>query len=302
MLLFGLTIAALMAQAPPAKKVTRQEFEAKLHYQRGKIELSGGIATLKLDENFRFLNGEDAEKVLTEAWGNPPGSGALGIIFPAKMSALDDGSWGVIITYQDDGFVNDDDADKMDYGKLLEEMKTESREANEERKKEGYEPVEVIGWAAPPRYDRAAHKLYWAKELKFGKSPEHTLNYNIRVLGRRGVLVLNAVASKSDLLVVQTEIPKLLPMVEFEAGSRYSDFVPSADKVAVYGVGALVAGKLAAKAGMLKWLFGILIAAKKPLILALVGLGAYLKRFLRRRKPEPESAVAIEPEPAADSQ
>ena len=67
--------------------------------------------------------------------------------------------------------------------------------ANEEREKQGFERVTLIGWAEPPSYDAAAHKLYWAKELAFADNPDHTLNYNIRVLGRRGVLVLNAYAS-----------------------------------------------------------------------------------------------------------
>ena len=56
----------------------------------------------------------------------------------------------------------------------------------------------------PPSYDAAAHKLYWAKELMFGTDMDHTLNYNIRVLGRRGVLVLNAVAEMKQLAVIRT--------------------------------------------------------------------------------------------------
>ena len=98
--------------------------------------------------------------------------------------------------------------------RLLAEMKKDVLEANPERKKAGYGTVELVGWAAPPDYDQNAKKLYWAKELRFEGGGETTLNYNIRALGRRGVLVLNAVvASKSQLAVVEKEMPKLLPML-----------------------------------------------------------------------------------------
>ncbi len=50
--------------------------------------------------------------------------------------------------------------------------------------------------AAPPRYeDAATHKLYWAKELNFEGDSGDTLNYSICMLGRKGVLELNAIAS-----------------------------------------------------------------------------------------------------------
>jgi uncharacterized membrane-anchored protein len=37
--------------------------------------------------------------------------------------------------------------------------------------------------------------MYWAKEINFGGDSENTLNYNIRVLGRKGVLLLNFIAA-----------------------------------------------------------------------------------------------------------
>lgn len=70
--------------------------------------------------------------------------------------------------------------------------------SNEERRKQGFPTVRLIGWAEPPSYDQAANKMYWAKELAFSDSVARTLNYSIRILGRRGVLVLNAVAAMAQ--------------------------------------------------------------------------------------------------------
>src|SRR5690606_35640129 len=135
------------------------------------------------------------------------------------------------------------------------------------------------GWAAPPRYDAAAKKLYWAKEIKFGDSTEHTLNYNIRLLGRRGVLVLNVVAGMNQLKIVEATTPEILAAVNFQEGHRYADFREGTDKVATYGLAALVAGGVAAKAGFFKGLLVAALAMKKFLIIGLIALAAGVKKF-----------------------
>src|SRR4051812_21520311 len=159
------------------------------------------MATIRLPKSFRFLGPEGSRRLLTEAWNNPPeaAQGVLGMLVPARVSPLTQEGWGIVITYDDDGYVNDSDAASIDYNKLLREMQSATAEANEERRKQGRRPVTLVGWAEPPAYDAAAHKLYWAKELAFDNRPEHTLNYNIRILGRRGVLVLNAVSDMKQL-------------------------------------------------------------------------------------------------------
>ena len=121
---------------------------------------------------------------------------------------------------------------KIDYDEMLADMKDGTKEENAARKEAGYGAVDLVGWAVPPRYDGASKKLYWAQELAFEGNQDHTVNYDIRVLGRRGYLSLNAVAGMSELPVVQTGMQQLLTMTEFDAGARYADFDESTDKVA----------------------------------------------------------------------
>ncbi len=153
----------------------------------------------------------------------------------------------------------------------------------------------MIGWAAPPRYDKDSHKLFWARELSFGGDPEHTLNYDIRALGRRGVLSLNAVASMGQLQMVEKDMQQVLAFVEFNEGHRYGDYVGGADKVAAYGIGALIAGKVAAKAGLFKLLLVLLAKSWKLLIIAIPLLGLLSKKLLSgRRKEEPVATSVAE--------
>ncbi len=265
--------------------LTPGQIEAQLRYQTGRVTVSRGLATLDLPADFRYLDPRQADLVL-RGWGNPPGSQTIGMLVPAGVRVLSREGWGVIISYAEDGYVKDDDASKIDYADLLANMQRATRDANPERAKAGYPTAELVGWAEPPRYDSVAHKLYWAKDFKFSDDSSHTLNYNIRVLGRRGVLVLNAVASMDRLTAVKQDMAKVIGFVEFNEGHRYADFVPGSDKVAEYGIAALVAGGLAAKAGLFKVLLGALIAMKKLLIVGIAAVAAFFRKLFRRGSPD----------------
>ncbi len=277
--------AAYAQDAATAKKDEVQQFVDSLHFETGKVSVPKASATLALTPDFRFLDAHDSQRVLEQLWGNPPDSDVLGMLVPTSTSLADpSGSWAVVITYVADGYVSDADASKIDYAKMLKDMQDGASEANEERKKQGYPAVDIVGWATPPHYDAAANKIYWARELSFGDAHEHTLNYDIRVLGRNGYLSLNAVAGMSRLETVQSQMPNVLAMTEFDQGQRYADFNASTDKIAAYGIGALVAGAIAAKAGLFAKLLVLLVALKKFAIIGIAALGAGLRKIFSRKQ------------------
>lgn len=291
---FSIVMLSLMAVLPASaekQSISQEEAEALvsgLKFQQGEITLHDGLATLRVPEGFRFLHGPDAQTVLVKLWGNPPGSAdPLGMLMPDGVSPLTKDSWAVIMTYEPDGYVSDKDAEKINYNDLLGEMQKSVASANEERQKAGYEPVSLVGWAKAPRYDNQTHKLYWAKELKFGSQLENTLNYNIRMLGRGGVLVLNAVAEMSQLTEIEQATPEILKAIDFNPGHRYADFNPKSDKMAEYGLAALVAGTATAaavKLGFFKALWVAIIAAKKFIVIGVVALAASIRKLFKRKQ------------------
>lgn len=275
------------APAPAAKRMTAEEFVASLKFLQGEIKLPGGMATLNVPPNFRYLGPQDAARVLEDAWGNPKGQHPLGMLFAANVSPLTRDAWGIIITFAEDGYVSDKDADQIKYDKLLADMQASVAAGNTQRKAQGYPTLALVGWATAPRYDQATHKLFWAKELAFADNPEHTLNYNVRVLGRHGVLVLNAVAGMRQLAQIEQVMPQVVAFTDFSAGHRYADFQPGTDRLATYGIAALIAGGIAAKAGLFAKLFALLLVAKKFILLGLVAVIAFLKKILGRTKSLP---------------
>ena len=251
-------------------------------YKYGKVVLKDGLAELDIPEGFKFLDSKQSKYVLSDLWGNPP-SEVIGLLFPKEISPISDNfTYAVEITYSNDGYINDDDAKDLDYNDLLEEMQTDTKASNKERKEQGYLEIELVGWASKPYYDEAEKKLHWAKELKFEGEEINTLNYNIRVLGRKGYLNLNAIGTIDILPEFNKDVNKIINSVHFTEGNKYADFNPEFDEVAAYGIGGLIAGKLLAKAGF----FALILKFWKIIALGVVGAFSIFKKKIFGSKKE----------------
>lgn len=272
------------------------EFEASLNRQTGVIPLPRGHATLNVPEGFFFLDATDSNRVLVDIWGNPPDSTVDGMLFPEGASPFQSDGWGAVITYEDTGYVSDEDATSIDYDMLIDAMREAAQEENPTRVEQGYPTIDIVGWAAQPRYDAAAHKLYWAKELTFGDGAEHVLNYDMRVLGRQGVLSLKFVADLSQLRVVEQASPAVLAIAEFDPGFRYADFNASTDAKADFGIAGLVGGAAAASllaknAGILGVVLLFLKKAWFLVILALGAVGGFIRQLFARKPSKAKQKV-----------
>lgn len=271
--------AATAAPTPPADSLDSERHyidsvQAKLHYQTGRITLSDDLGAITVPAGFRYLDAKQSEYVLTKLWGNPNGE-SLGMLFPADRGPLDPNNWAFAVEYDPSGYVEDSDAAEIDYDDLLKDMQEDTEESNAEREEAGFGRIMLIGWAAKPFYDAKLNVLHWAKELRFAGTDYNTLNYNVRVLGRKGVLNLNAIGDMGQLPEIRRSIPQVIKSVEFAKGQQYADFDPKIDEVAAYGIGGLVAGKVLAKVGA----FALVAKFWKVIIAVVAGGWATIRRF-----------------------
>lgn len=300
--LIGLAAAPALAQNSQDPSQAQLALAASLHPRQGQVGLPEAHASLNLGTTYDFLGPAEAKRVLVEAWGNPPDSvkEVLGMILPHGKSFID-ADWGAVITYDQTFYVSDKAAAKSDYDKLLKDMQSGEADANAERRKAGFQPVHLVGWAEAPSYDRAHHDLVWAREIQFeGESP-NTLNYDVRHLGRAGVLSLNVIATMPQLAQVHEAAREVAAAAEFDPGARYADHEAS-DKRADYGLVGLVAAgaglAVAQKAGLLGLL---VILAKKGLVVIFAG-GAAIAAWFRRLFGRSAKPGAADEPPATQSE
>lgn len=174
------------------------------------------------------------------------------------------GDWVLVFDYDDIGYVKDDEKDALDADKLMASMMEGQKEANKVRAKQGWDEMKFAGWANPPRYDAQTNNLTWAVRLTSSSDghKEAFLNESIRLLGRGGVmnvtLVTDPVAYTKDSATVSGLLAKNFNYVE---GQRYGEF-KKGDKIAEYGLAALVlggAGAAAFKLGFLQKFWKVLV-------------------------------------------
>lgn len=242
-------------------------------------------ASLSLPEGFGFIPQKEAAAFM-KLIGNHTGDEFMGMLVPLGSAAdSDGGQWFVSVDYDAAGYIKDDDAKHWDSDKLLQSLKDGTEAGNAERISAGIPPLMVTRWIQAPVYEAGSHRLTWSAEAKNkdGTDADPTINYNTYVLGREGYISLNLVTATSTVGQDKTEAGKLLSAVDFKSGKRYTDFNSSTDKVAAYGLAALVAGVAAKKLGLIALIGVALVKFSKVIIIAVVAFGAGISRWFKAR-------------------
>lgn len=237
-------------------------------------------AQMALPAGYGFVPREQGAKLM-DVLGNQTDERFVGLIFPEA----EESSWFVTIDYEPSGYIKDDDAKDWNAEELLQNLKDGTEAGNEHRRDIGVPEIQVTRWVEKPAYDAQNHRLVWSAEAreKGGQDSDPTVNYNTYVLGRQGYVSLNLITNSSTVESDKPAAHELLAAVNFNDGKRYTDFNESTDKVAAYGLAALIGGIAAKKLGLLA-AAGLFIAKFFKLILVGVAAagGAVAKWFKGR--------------------
>lgn len=295
-------------QAEKAALAEEAKLMASLHPRTGNVPIPEADATLTLGDNYYFLDKEEARKVVVDIWGNPPemGEDVLGLVFPKGGTPYR--GWGAVVTFLKTDYVSDNDAATANYDSYVTDIQKGEKDENEKRQKDGYVSMHLVGWAQPPSYNKAHHYLIWARDLQIGGASVDTLNYDIRLLGRRGVLSLNMIAGMPELASIRTQAEQLALAGQYNNGARYEDY-QKGDAKAAFGLGGLVAAGLGVAAAKKLGLLAVILAFGKKLIIVIVAAFAAIGRwfasvFGKKKKatsPVRRSAFDDSVEPPADA-
>lgn len=247
----------------------------------------GNQATIKLPADYTYVPPKEAGQFM-KLIGNSVDSSFYGLIFHDNISGF------VSIEYIDSGYIKDDDAKDWDAAELLDNLKEGTRQGNKIRSEQGIAPIEVLGWVEKPHYLQSTHRLVWSAAIRDigSKVPEaeQGVNYNTYQLGREGYLSLNLVTDRGT---VESEKPlanQLLGAVSFNKGKGYGDFNASTDKVAEYGLAALIGGIAAKKLGLLALIGVTLLKFWKLGLIGVAAVGMGAKKLFSRKKPQQPDA------------
>ena len=232
-----------------------------------------GKATFKLDGGLRLLDAPNTSEFLT-LQGNLPQANSYTV---AKRNL----EWFSVFSFAPEGYVVDNE--KIDADELLKTLKERNAQSESERKSKGLPSLFLEGWFIPPRYDEITKRIEWATLLRT-EGGEKSVNFSTKILGRSGHMSIILVSDPEHLNVDIKEFKSALNGFEFVQGERYAEW-KQGDKVAEYGLGALVLGGAAAvatKKGLWAVLGGLLAGGWKILVglavAAIAGLGSFFKK------------------------
>ena len=243
----------------------------------------GGVAKIHIPEGYRF-SGRDGVRRFLELTQNPVSGKELGVLVPPEQAGE---MWFVIFEFNSVGYVKDDEKNELDAKAILESIRTGTKHSNEERRKRGWATMDILGWHSPPRYDPVTNNLTWA--IRGSSEGDEVVNYSVRLLGRKGVMDVDLVLNPTQVAGTVPQFDQLMTGFEFTPGNRYAQFV-AGDKVAAYGLTALVAG--GAGAALAK--SGLLAKMWKFLVFGAIALFAVIKRVFKSvfgKKPAEDPAA-----------
>ena len=283
------------AQASPPSEASRKA-ELVAAWQAASTAGSAGPkdislidqASLKLPPGYFFVPKAEGARVL-RALGNVVSEASfVGLVIGTGPK---DG-WIVVIRHIKEGYIKDDDAKNWNADDLLKNLREGAEETNKDRAARGFPEMQVIGWLQPPNYDAGTHRLVWsvlAKDKGEADNATKSINYNTYALGRDGYFSLNLLTNSERIGGDKAVAHELLGDLAYNSGKRYEDFSASTDRIAEYGLMALVGGVAAKKLGLFAVVTAFVLKFAKVILIGLGVAGAGLLNFFRR-KPRSDAA------------
>lgn len=282
-------LAAQGEQAKPAGPGAAQEPVAeapapKLPWDMGPLKGAlGVIANVNVVEGCGFADAEGTRQFLTMTQNPTSGDEKGTVICQIVTAAGDTSEWFAVFEYDEVGYVKDDEKGSLDADEILKSLREGNEAGNEMRRERGWGTLELVGWEKAPFYDPATNNLTWATRVR-GSDGGESINHSVRLLGRGGVMKVDLVVSPASYAGSLPAFGDLVASHEFNSGLKYSEW-REGDKVAAYGLTALVAGgagALALKSGLLGKFWKVIAAAG-------VAIVAGIRRLFGGKKEEAAS-------------
>jgi len=263
----ALSAGALAQDSENSRKI--RELPWQVEPAVGKI---ADKATVPLT-GMRFLDSAATDKFM-QLTGNLPRQNSY-------LLGRKDLAWFAVLDFVPEGYVKDDE--KIDAPKLLAVLKEGNEAGAAERKKRGLPSLILDGWQMPPQYDSENKRLEWATVLH-SDGGEKVVNYSTKLLARRGYTTAVLVSDPANFTSDVAEFKAALKTVQYVPGESYAEF-KQGDKIAAYGLAALVLGggaAAAAKLGLLAKLGVFFGKFWKFIVGGLVAVWMGIKKLLNK--------------------
>ena len=252
---------------PATEEETQEAQWPPFDWQIGPTKLQVGTqGTLDLPAGYRAL-GPEHTRDFQRMMDNQTSLAEVLTIVPDDLA----GQWFLLFSWEDCGYVSDDDREGLDADDILKACQENQKQANESRKANGQAPMFVVDWVVKPHYSEQTNRLESALLLEDEEGANWT-NFKTELLGRYGKFQVTLVCDLNVLQSLRPTVRSLLNRFRFDSGSTYAEY-QKGDKIAQYTLAGLAGGGAAAvlaKTGILKKfgkiIFGVIAAVGAAIV------------------------------------
>jgi uncharacterized membrane-anchored protein len=227
----------------------------------------GNIAEVYVPEGFSFVEKKDCKEFM-EITHNTYSGDELGVM----INDAEDARFLIFFEFDEIGYIKDAASEKLDADKMWTSMQGSTVRSNKARSKKGWPAIDLVRWEKKPEFNVQTNRLEWAYWLS--SENEEFINFNTRMLGRRGVMRVTLVPNSDTLAADINHFNAIMQKFEFQTGNKYAEWVQG-DKIAAIGLTALVAGG----AGALAVKSGLFAKLWKFIVIGLVAIAGFFKKI-----------------------
>ncbi|MBN8706245.1 MAG: DUF2167 domain-containing protein [Bacteroidetes bacterium] len=270
----------LYAQQDSIQILSKPDTSKKIEWIEGPAMVKvGTLGEINLILGEYFANGDDTRKFLTYN-ENLTSDKEVGMVISDSLG------WWTVFEFDGSGYVKDDEKNDLDSTAMMVTMQENQEESNSYRAENGMPKMSILGWAVAPYYNSQTHNLEWAIRGHTEGHESTFINHNVKLLGRYGVMEVTLVTSPENY---QRDLPlfrEMLTRYEFQSGQKYAEF-REGDKIAEYGLTALVLGgaaAVAAKSGFFNVILKSLAAFWKLIVVGVGAAGSAIWKYFSNKK------------------
>ncbi len=213
------------------KKFNLDSLEASLDYEFGTIKFRNG-ANLNLPSGYKFLPNHLVNFIYKEVLDLPNAPVGTGLVFNVQDHFMSDHV--AEIRYVDSGYVEERPISEVNTEQLILELQTTVSLARDSMRVWGQKPEFLVGWHKFPELDTIKHLLTWVERYVIDDQQEDEIQMEARLLGRFGYFILSMRGTLTEEEKLTDEFETLLSSLNFEIGSKYSDYKECCDVVYPY--------------------------------------------------------------------
>jgi len=283
------TLILIVLASPASSQSVNEQIQAMHWVRSGTIKFTASSSSVALPPGFIGVAGEDARKLAELGQGHAE-SDTEGVLIDDKSDDT------VVFQFYPSGFITIDDWQELDPGNLIRQITDNTENGNEERRSKGIAELHVTGWLQEPSFDRNTKTVFWA--IAAYSNEGKIVNSVALRLGRSGYEKVIWVTDPNSFKPAGGVLDTMLRSHSFDSGQRYEDHIEG-DKLAGYGIAALVGAVAGAKLLKVGAFAALLILLKKFWFIAFALVAVFFRKIKALFTPRINPPGRVGPEDSA---